>query len=82
MDEQIRQRLDSAFAPTILEVRDEGHQHIGHTGEGKGHFHVRIVSTAFAGTTPLQRHRMVYAVVADLMDHGIHALAIDARSAP
>ena len=82
MQEQISQRLSSAFAPTILEVLDEGHKHIGHTGEGKGHFHVRIVSAVFAGTTTIQRHRMVYAVVADLMDHGIHALAIDAQPAP
>ncbi|TAL95477.1 MAG: BolA/IbaG family iron-sulfur metabolism protein, partial [Rhodanobacter sp.] len=26
----------------------------------------------------LQRHRMIYAAVAELMDHGIHALSIDA----
>jgi BolA protein len=82
MPEQIRQRLQSAFAPVELEIVDEGHQHIGHAGEGKGHFHVHIVSAAFAGTTAIQRHRLVYAAVADLMDHGIHALAIDARPAP
>lgn len=65
-----------------LEVLDEGHKHIGHTGEGKGHFHVHIVSPAFVGTTTIQRHRMIYAAVADLMDHGIHALAIDAQPTP
>ena len=82
MHEQIRRRLDSAFAPADVQVLDEGHQHIGHAGEGTGHFHVRIISSAFAGKTSIQRHRMVYAVVADLMQHGIHALAIDARPAP
>lgn len=76
--DQIRERLQAAFSPVVLEVLDEGHKHAGHTGEGKGHFHVRIVSEAFAGQTPLKRHRMVYAVVDDLMDHGIHALSIDA----
>lgn len=81
MQEQIRRRLDSAFAPLDLEVLDEGHKHIGHAGEGTGHFHVHIVSGAFAGTTSIQRHRMVYAALADLMEHGIHALAIDARPA-
>ena len=78
MSEQIRQRLTAALAPTELEVVDEGHLHAGHAGEGKGHFHVRIVSAAFAGQLPLKRHRMIYAALDDLMDHGIHALSIDA----
>lgn len=78
MQEQIRQRLQSAFAPALLDVADDGHKHIGHAGEGKGHFHVHIVSAAFAGCLPIERHRMVYAALADLMDNGIHALSIDA----
>jgi BolA protein len=82
MPERIAAMLQAAFAPEQLEVRDDGQQHIGHSGEGKGHFHVRIVSAAFAGTTPIQRHRLVYAALAELMDHGIHALAIDAQAAP
>jgi BolA protein len=77
--EQIRQRLIQVLAPTELEITDEGHLHAGHAGEGKGHFHVRIVSAAFAGQLPIRRHRMVYAAVDDLMDNGIHALSIDAK---
>ncbi|GGY20930.1 cell division protein BolA [Rhodanobacter panaciterrae] len=76
--EQIRERLQAAFAPTELEVLDEGHKHAGHAGEDKGHFHVRIVSAAFAGQPPIKRHRMVYAALDGLMDNGIHALSIDA----
>ena len=76
---QIRERLQAAFSPTELDVLDEGHKHVGHAGEGKGHFHVRIVSAAFAGQSPIKRHRMVYAALDGLMDNGIHALSIDAR---
>jgi len=79
MLEQIRQRLSQTLAPSELEVIDEGHLHAGHAGEGKGHFHVRITSAAFAGQLPLRRHRMVYAALDGLMDHGIHALSIDAK---
>ena len=79
MLEQIRQRLIQALAPIELEIVDEGHLHAGHAGEGKGHFHVRIVSAAFAGQLPIRRHRMVYAAVEELMDNGIHALSIDAK---
>lgn len=78
--EQIRQRLTAALAPTELEVVDEGHLHAGHAGEGKGHFHVRIVSPAFVGLLPIRRHRMVYAALDGLMDNGIHALSIDAKN--
>ncbi|MFK2904889.1 BolA family transcriptional regulator [Dyella ginsengisoli] len=77
---QIRERLVAALAPTELEVLDEGHKHAGHTNAGKGHFHVRIVSAAFAGVLPIKRHRMVYAALDGLMDQGIHALSIDARA--
>ncbi|KZC38161.1 cell division protein BolA [Rhodanobacter sp. FW510-R12] len=80
MIEQIRQRLIQALAPTELEIVDEGHLHVGHAGEGKGHFHVRIVSPAFAGLLPIRRHRLVYAALDGLMDNGIHALSIDAKN--
>lgn len=79
MVEQIRARLAAAFSPSELDVVDEGHLHRGHAGEGKGHFHVRIVSPAFAGVLPIRRHRMIYAELDDLMNRGIHALSIDAR---
>jgi len=77
--EQIRERLEGAFAPSELQILDEGRKHAGHAGEGKGHFHVRIVSAAFAGKLPVKRHRMIYAALEGLMDNGIHALSIDAK---
>ncbi|HXE67232.1 MAG TPA: BolA family protein [Rhodanobacteraceae bacterium] len=75
----IRERLQQAFSPSTLEVIDEGHLHIGHAGEGTGHFRVRIAAAAFAGKTRVQQHRMVYGALADLMGNGVHALAIEAR---
>lgn len=75
--EEIRARLQQAFAPSSLEVVDEGHLHVGHAGEGSGHFRVRIASPAFAGKARVQQHRMVYDALADLLGHGIHALAIE-----
>ena len=80
MVEQIRRRLQQALAPQELDVIDEGHKHAGHAGEGKGHFHVRIVSAAFAGKSPIARHRMIYSALEGLMNHGIHALSIDANA--
>jgi BolA protein len=79
--DDIRARLHKAFAPATLEVIDEGHLHIGHAGEGSGHFRVRIASAAFEGKTRIQQHRMVYDALAGLMGQGIHALAIEVTPA-
>lgn len=76
---EIRTRLTAKFSPSELEVIDDGHLHIGHAAEGKGHYRVHIVSAAFAGIAPVKRHQMVYAALADMMDNGIHALSIDAK---
>jgi BolA protein len=80
MVEQIRQRLQQALLPHELEVLDEGHKHVGHAGEARGHFHIRIVSSAFVGKSPIVRHRMIYSALDGLMNHGIHALSIDAHA--
>ncbi|MDQ3288907.1 MAG: BolA family transcriptional regulator, partial [Pseudomonadota bacterium] len=39
-----------------------------------------VVSNAFSGLNPVQRHRAVYAAVGDLMTTDIHALSISART--
>lgn len=78
--EQIRQRLEAAFAPESLDVEDDSHKHAGHEGAkgGLGHFNVMIVSAHFNGMKVLARHRAVYAAVGEMMQTDIHALAIEA----
>jgi len=80
--ERIRSRLEAAFAPAALEIVDESHKHAGHPGarSGGGHFLVRIVSPAFAGRSLLERHRMVYEALGEMMHGDIHALSIEART--
>jgi BolA protein len=80
--DRIRARLGEQFAPTFLEVIDDSHLHAGHAGArgGAGHFRVRIVAPAFAGLAPLQRHRLIYAALAELLAQDIHALSIEARA--
>ena len=76
----IRERLQAAFDPLLLEVIDDSHRHAGHIGarDGRGHFKVHIVSAAFAGMPPLARHRAVYTALGELMQTDIHALQIEA----
>lgn len=79
----IRERIGAALQPSVIEVTDEGHLHVGHEGarDGRGHFRVRVVSEKFQGLRPLQRHRLVYDAVGDLMQSDIHALAVTALTA-
>jgi len=77
---EIQSRLEAALEPETVQVEDEGHNHVGHEGarDGRGHFHVLVVSEHFQGKLPIQRHRMVYQAMGELMQTDIHALAIDA----
>ncbi len=80
--EMIRQQLEQTLTPQSLEIIDDSHKHVGHSGAGgMGHFTVHICAAAFEGKTPLQRHRLVYEALAALMQTDIHALSIQA-SAP
>jgi BolA protein len=75
----IREKLEAAFAPESLKIIDESHKHAGHaSAKGGGHYIVQIVSNAFEGKNPVQRHRMVYAAMGDLIPTEVHALSIQA----
>ncbi|MFO0661851.1 MAG: BolA family transcriptional regulator [Polyangiaceae bacterium] len=62
---EIEQMLRVAFPDGIIEIRDL-------TGT-KDHFEGVIVSSAFAGKTPVNQHRLVYAALGDAMKARIHA---------
>jgi BolA family transcriptional regulator, general stress-responsive regulator len=75
--------LREQLAPVHLEIIDDSHHHAGHsghTGAGESHFTLHITSAAFAGLTPLARHRLVHAVLADEWTQGLHALVIKAET--
>ena len=73
--------LTAAFAPTRLEVINDSASHNGHSGDdgsGESHFTVVIESAAFAGSSRLQRQRMVNGALGDIPGQRVHALAIKA----
>jgi BolA protein len=77
----IRQRLTAALAPARLDLIDESARHAGHAGarpQGESHFRLTIVAPAFAGRSRIERQRLVFAALGDLMQSDIHALAITA----
>ncbi|EGD59665.1 transcriptional regulator BolA [Novosphingobium nitrogenifigens DSM 19370] len=80
---EIRERLTTAFAPTLLDVINDSHHHhghAGHDGSGESHFTVVIESAAFTGQSRLARQRMVNAALGDIPGGRVHALAVRARA--
>ena len=77
----MRERL-AQLAPLSLEIRDDSAQHAGHEGAkgGGGHYWLSIVAPAFSGKARIQRHRLIYSALGDLMQKRIHALSIEAFS--
>ena len=72
------EQLLAALEPQFLAVRDDSARHAGHPGarSGGGHYELTVVSPRFAGKSRIERHRMVYAALAPLMQREIHALAL------
>lgn len=76
-------RLTAALAPTRLELTDDSEQHRGHGGynpAGESHFSLSIESPLFAGKNRVQRQRLVYQALGELMDQRVHALSIQAKA--
>ncbi len=75
--------LASALQPEFIDVQDDTashHGHAGHNGAEFGtHFSLHIRAQIFTGLSHVQRHRLVYDALRDLMPRGVHALAIKAE---
>jgi BolA protein len=80
---EMLRRLNSALGPTRIEVVDDSEQHRGHGGynpAGESHFSLTIESPVFAGKNRVERQRLVYSALGDLMTERVHALTIRATA--
>jgi BolA protein len=70
------------LAPEHVDIEDESALHAGHAGarSGGGHYRLTIVSPRFTGLSRLERQRLIYSTLGELMQTRIHALAIRALS--
>jgi BolA protein len=78
---EMRRRLEAALQPARLDLVDDSEAHRGHGGynpSGESHFSLTIESAAFLGKSRLERQRLVYAALGDLMRERVHALSIKA----
>ncbi|KAK4420666.1 SufE-like protein 1, chloroplastic/mitochondrial [Sesamum alatum] len=81
---RIREKLEKELRPVELEVEDISYQHAGHSGvkgsDGETHFNVKVVSEEFEGKSLVKRHRLIYSLLQDELQGGLHALSIVAKT--
>jgi BolA protein len=71
----IEAKLTNSLQPNYLEVINESNNHNVPPGS-ESHFKVVIVTAAFDGKMLVARHRMINEILADELQHKIHALAL------
>jgi BolA protein len=75
--------LNSALSPTRISLVDESEQHLGHGGHnpaGESHFSLTIESPKFTDKSRVERQRLIYSALGDLMKERVHALSIRATA--
>jgi BolA protein len=73
----VETKIMQALQPEFLRVVNESSGHNVPRGS-ETHFRVLVVSAAFEGVPLVGRHRLVNAALAQELQGGVHALAIDA----
>ena len=73
--QELSAKLSAEFQPHFLIIENESHLHRSGKG-GDSHFKVVIVSDNFEGLRQVVRHRLIYRLLAQDIENGIHALAL------
>lgn len=79
LEAEIRDALETTFAPTQLAVINESHKHAGHAGDdgsGESHWRVEIKAAALDGQSRIAKHRAIHAALGPSIIGRIHALSL------
>ena len=77
MQNEIKNRLEDKLDLIHFEIKDFTGRHLNHKlHEGGFHLETTIVSDNFADKSLIERHRIVYDAMGELMKHEIHALSM------
>lgn len=79
VQQQIEKKITAELSPSHLVVENESHMHAV-PANSETHFKLIIVASAFEGKRPVQRHQLVYKLLAEEMEGDVHALALHTYS--
>ena len=75
--DKIKQILESSLNLNHFEIKDFTGRHLNHEQHDGGfHLEAIIVSNDFTDKSLIERHKLVYASLGDLMKHEIHAFSM------
>lgn len=75
--DKIKQVLESSLKVDHFEIKDFTGRHLNHEQHDGGfHLEAIIVSNDFVDKSLIDRHKMIYSSLGDLMKHEIHALSM------
>ena len=77
MIDTIKNKIKSEINIIQIEIIDESSSHANHPGNsGGGHYKALIISNDFNNKNLVERHKMVYKALGDLMTNEIHAFSM------
>lgn len=87
MAQRISNKVKSTFPDlSHFAIFNDSYKHSGHHGmleaENKieSHFRLEIVSGLFKGKSLPMRHRMIYGMLSEELDNGVHALQLTTKT--
>ena len=75
IQQTIQSKLENEFKPLFCDVINESHMHNVPAGS-ESHFKIVLAATAFEGQSLVTRHKLIYKLLADELQTGVHALAL------
>ena len=77
IEKEIKMRLENDLDIQHIEIKDFTGRHLNHkTHEGGFHLEATIVSSDFIDMSLIERHRVVYDSMGNMMNNEIHALSM------
>lgn len=82
----IERKIREHLQPIEFSIVNDSQKHAGHAGNPGGgphaetHFSLTCVSDKFKGQKLIQQHRMIYDLLQEEFDQGLHALALKTKA--
>ena len=76
---RIEKIINDNLKPTFLNIVDDSKSHQGHhqaPEAGESHYNINIISESFSGLNRIERERMVYKLLSEEFNNGLHALSL------
>ena len=81
IENQIKELLEKNINISFISIKDLRSRHTNHkTYSGGAHLKLLLVSDDFVGVSLVNRHRMIYAAISNMLKNEIHAISIKAKT--